>query len=699
MYPNRREEFDSYMTLILDLAIRFSGPGFYQYHILFSSQAAARLQQFNQNTFWGSLDQELYCRIFASRASICCSFCGAPSHPATACVFPARRPPTQAQAPAPVRPATQPVPIPPMSAKIPIPQGVDKRGRPIMLQGGKAICNNFNASRCTLSQCRFLHTCSFCGGGHSRSIPALSKALQDHPDPEFVRFLITGFSEGFRPSLISLPSTSFTCKNLQSALKEPGVVDSLLAKEVKDGHMIGPFTNPPFSPFRISPIGIATRKYSGKKRLIIDLSAPHGCHIPSINSLIPSDEFALKYATIDHAISLIKLAGHAAWLSKADIKNAFKVLPIHPDFWRFFGVCWKGAFYFAVRLTFGCKSSPKLFDCLSEALCWILLNKHDVPFLVHLLDDFLLVSPISSPPARDLLTLKNVFSSLGVPLLEEKTLGPSTSLEFLGITLDTVKYQASLPTEKLNRISLLLSNFLVAISCSKRQLLSLLGHLNFAMRIIPQGRAFISHLLTLASSVKSLHSVIILSKSVKSELRFWHLLLSNWNGITLFYRDIISAPLDISLFTDAAPSAGFGGYYLGRWFSAPWPNEFLDFIHKSGPSSSALFEIYPVVIATLLWGHEWTSTCVAIQSDNLAVVDIINKGRSNALPIMPFVRRLTWLSIKHQFILRAKYIPGYLNSVADSLSRFAFQKFRTLAPEADPLPIPVPPFSATTFHT
>lgn len=67
------------------MALHFRGTSFYQYHILFANQAAARLHQFNQGTYWGSLDSELYCHVFAARASLSCNICGAPSHPATAC--------------------------------------------------------------------------------------------------------------------------------------------------------------------------------------------------------------------------------------------------------------------------------------------------------------------------------------------------------------------------------------------------------------------------------------------------------------------------------------------------------------------------------------------------------------------------------------------------------------------------------------
>ncbi|XP_061585356.1 uncharacterized protein LOC133450379 [Cololabis saira] len=724
-FPLRRQELDDYLSNILNLALRFGGNGFYLYHIHFASEAAARLQQFNEATYWGTLDTELYCRIFAARTALTCSLCGAASHPASSCSIPAHAGPHSTRArPSAFSHLSSAAPPPPLlpkhtpsnpSVSIPVTKGIDARGRPIMHQGGRSICNNFNDTGCHMSQCRFLHVCSYCGGGHARpacphnptsqklgehlstpiNIPALGVALRNHPNPCFVKFLVKGFSEGFHPGIISSPSSSYECKNLLSAINEPESVDRLLAKEVKEGFMIGPFPHPPFPNFRISPLGITTRKYSGKKRIIVDLSAPHGSFIPSINSLIPSEDFSLHYATINHAIALIKLAGKGSWLSKADITSAFKVLPIHPDFWQYFGVRWRGAYYFAVRLTFGCKSSPKLFDTFSEALCWILSNNHGIPFLVHLLDDFLVITPPSSPPASGLVTLTSVFSELGVPLSAEKTEGPSTSLEFLGITLDTDLFQASLPTEKLNRISLLISNFLLAPGCTKRQLLSLLGHLNFAMRIIPQGRAFISHLLSIASAVPSLLSPISLDNSSRAELRLWLNLLATWNGITFFYDDQLAHPHDINLYTDAAPSIGFGGFYDGRWFAAGWPPELAN---EHYTASSALYEIYPISVAAILWGHEWTRKSILIYSDNLAVVDIINKGRSNSSSIMPFMRRLVWHSVIHQYILRAAHVPGHSNTIADSLSRFSFQKFRSLAPHADPSPTPVPPYSALTFN-
>ncbi|KAL1276499.1 hypothetical protein QQF64_036122 [Cirrhinus molitorella] len=180
VYPDRRTELDDYLSVILDMAVCFGGTGFYNYHLLFATQAAGRIQQFNQGTYWGTLDAELYCRIFAARSSLSCELCGAPSHPASICTVitplnlqsPSSRKSSvfnrlsSAAPPPPIIP--KPLDIHP-TVNIPTPKSIDKRGRPILYQGGRMVCNNFNHLGCSLSNCRLLHVCSFCGGAHARN--------------------------------------------------------------------------------------------------------------------------------------------------------------------------------------------------------------------------------------------------------------------------------------------------------------------------------------------------------------------------------------------------------------------------------------------------------------------------------------------------------------------------------------------------
>lgn len=55
--------------------------------------------------------------------------------------------------------------------------------------------------------------------------------------------------------------------------------------------------------------------------------------------------------------------------------------------------------------------------------------------------------------------------------------------------------------------------------------------------------------------------------SFKAKLRLWLNLLANGSGITFFYDEQLTHPLNINLYTDAARSLGFGGLYNRRWFT------------------------------------------------------------------------------------------------------------------------------------
>ncbi len=79
------------------------------------------------------------------------------------------------------------------------------------------------------------------------------------------KYLLIGLAQGFLVGLTWLPNVSFVSSNLQFAMKEPGIVDALLKKEVKKGFLISPYDKTPFPITHVNPIGIATHKYESKK--------------------------------------------------------------------------------------------------------------------------------------------------------------------------------------------------------------------------------------------------------------------------------------------------------------------------------------------------------------------------------------------------------------------------------------------------
>ena len=57
---------------------------------------------------------------------------------------------------------------------------------------------------------------------------------------------------------------------------------------------------------------------------------------------------------------------------------------------------------------------------------------------------------------------------------------------------------------------------------------------------------------------------------------------------------------------------------------------------------------------------------------------------------MKLVRRLVIICLKFNIRFKAQYVPGARNEIADALSRFQMDRFRRLAPDAEPCGCPLP---------
>ncbi|VDI20264.1 Hypothetical predicted protein [Mytilus galloprovincialis] len=97
-------------------------------------------------------------------------------------------------------------------------------------------------------------------------------------------------------------------------------------------------------------------------------------------------------------------------------------------------------------------------------------------------------------------------------------MGPLTCIEYLSIVLDTDKLEARLPANKVERICKFIISIIQKSTCTKRELLQLLGHLNFASRVIVPGRSCVSYLIKLSTKVKELHFYVNLRKEARVDL-------------------------------------------------------------------------------------------------------------------------------------------------------------------------------------
>ena len=196
--------------------------------------------------------------------------------------------------------------------------------------------------------------------------------------PSIAEHLVSGFTFGFSIHHEGQRISSHS-QNLMSALHNPDMVDVKIEKELLAGRLSGPFEMPPLSPFRVSPLGVIPKKTPGEFRLIHHLSYPRGS---SVNDGISPEFSSVRYATITDAIRHIRAAGTGCFLSKTDIKNALRIIPVHPSDYNLLGMQRRGQYYFDKCMPMGCSSSCRTFELFSSALEWVAQNKLHINHIV-----------------------------------------------------------------------------------------------------------------------------------------------------------------------------------------------------------------------------------------------------------------------------------------------------------------------------
>ena len=157
----------------------------------------------------------------------------------------------------------------------------------------------------------------------------------------------------------------------------------------------------------------------------------------------------MQYTHFDTATDMVRAAGIGCFLSKVDIQHAFRLLPVHPHNWPLLGYMWDRLYFIDTVLPFGLRSSPGIFNQFADLVCWIMRFNFALRWLVHYSDDFLLVSCTNLELARkDLAQLVAAFKDLKIPLANDKILGPSCCMVYLGIEIDSVEQSISIPEGK-----------------------------------------------------------------------------------------------------------------------------------------------------------------------------------------------------------------------------------------------------------
>ena len=285
------------------------------------------------------------------------------------------------------------------------------------------------------------------------------------------------------------------------------MVQALIDKEVQKGHMLGPFDEPPLEGMYYSPINLV-EKAGGKEdeyRLIHDLASPYD-GVSSVNACIPPENSKVCYHHIIEVIRRALRIGKNATGVHADVRHAFRNLPLRLDQLRFMAFTLNGKIYINSSLPFGAASSCLIFERVATLLEWIVKNETGRDFLSHYLDDFPLLGHSLDDAQEFLDQFVGIMQDIGMPIADDKTISPTQFLIYLGLILNFLDQVIEVPKKKQKKCMKFLDEMINAYHSHKMVLIesiqSLAGHLNFVCQAIPAGKTFLSSIYALLVPIK-----------------------------------------------------------------------------------------------------------------------------------------------------------------------------------------------------
>ena len=128
----------------------------------------------------------------------------------------------------------------------------------------------------------------------------------------------------------------------------------------------------------------------------------------------------------------------------------------------------------------------------------------------------------------------------------------------------------------------------------------------------------------------------------------------------------------LNLFTDSSGSLGYGAIFGHKWFYGEWPSTWTS-------KNIIVLEMFPILLSVAIWADR----CVLFHTDNMALLEVINKKTTKDKELLILVCALVLYCLRHNILFKAVHLPGIYNNKADALSRLQVDKFKFLNKDAE----------------
>lgn len=424
------------------------------------------------------------------------------------------------------------------------------------------------------------------------------------------------------------------------------------------------------------PLHVCHPKGGWGGRLVIDCSKPRD---RSVNSATSEVAHTFKYLSVDNVIDNLERGDH---LSSIDIKDAYRAVQINPRDRIRQGLKWKFRdddrvrYMVDNRLSMGLASSPFIFTKISNFIVRC-AKREGIKRVINYLDDFCIIGDSWDHNAIDQSKLIAIIRRLGFSLSFRKLLSPTQKMRFLGIDIDTIKLELTLPADKLIKLYRVLAQFRGRRKAKRKDLERLGGLLAHCAKVIRGARTFCRGIYDLIASIREPYHYTRLGVGFRQDIEWWERFAARFNGKAAMLGKFTRV---CSVYSDAS------GWGMGATHGADWlvgcykgeddialgdyaghhhvsPEEGLDSAHINVKEMAAAFE------AATRWAHGWGGASIVFMTDSAVVQAALNTGRSRSREIMGYLRKLFWMAIEQNFIFISSYIHTSRNITCDALSR------------------------------
>ena len=369
------------------------------------------------------------------------------------------------------------------------------------------------------------------------------------------------------------------------------------------------------------------------------------------------DKIHFKMESLTDAINLMT---EGCFFGSIDLKDAYFSINIKESSRKYFRFRFQNILYQFIGLPQGYKDSPRVFTKVMLPVLGKLREKGHK--LVGYIDDFCVKAESRDACDSSLKSTSNLFDELGFTIHPDKSqFVPSNRITFLGFVLDSIKMEVAIGDEKARDTIQLIQEFLGEDKVTIRQFAKVVGTLVALDPGNTFGSVFWRRLeiekgLNLKLAKGDFDAQVVISHIARQDLTWW---LSNIQSYPVKVKDRFVETISIT--TDASLS-GWGAVFGDSSTGGMWSAE------ESDAHINEL-ELKTIWLALQAFCTHEKKKNIKVYTDNSTALACVNKMGSNRVNLNE-ITRLIWLfAIQRDLWIKAVFIPGKENVLADSESR------------------------------